>query len=189
MSTEAEREAFQKHMRPLPNGCIEWAGNINENGYGRFSYKRRGELAHRAAWRLFRGEIPKGICLLHRCDNPPCVNPEHLFQGDRGDNARDMASKGRQWIQQNPHRRIDTLVCPIELKPRGEQHGMSKLNEAAVLAIRERASRGELGKHLCIEFNCSTSLITEVVRGHVWRHVGGPIRSRRTKDEKKTSYP
>lgn len=180
MSTEAEREAFQKHMHALPSGCIEWKGNINENGYGRFSYKRRGELAHRAAWRLFRGEIPKGMCLLHRCDNPPCVNLDHLFLGDRGDNARDMASKGRQWVQQNPAARP---VCPIEKKPRGEQHGMSKLNEAVVLAIRRRASRGELGKHLAAEFGCAPSLISQVIRGQVWQHVGGPIRSRKSQEK------
>lgn len=181
MSNQLERQALQDRMVTMPSGCIEWTGNINKNGYGRYCYKRKIELAHRAAWRLLRGDIPESMCVLHRCDNPPCVNPDHLFIGDRGINARDMASKGRQWIQQNPHRRADTLTCPIELKPRGEQHGMSKLNEAVVLAIRRRASRGELGKHLAFEFGCSTSLITEVIHGRIWQHVGGPVRNPKTK--------
>lgn len=177
-----EREAFESRMKHMPNGCIEWGGNIDGTGYGRFCFKRRIELAHRAAWRIFKGEIPKNACLLHRCDNPPCVNPDHLFLGDRGDNARDMASKGRQWIQQNPERRLDTLVCPTELKPRGEQHGMSKLTEQQVISIRERSSNGELGKHLAVSFGCARTLISAIVNGQIWRHVGGPLKASKTKD-------
>ena len=174
MIAESEVNAFKKHMQHLPSGCIEWTGNIDGTGYGRFCFQRKITLAHRAAWTLLRGPIPAGMCLLHKCDNPPCVNPDHLFLGDRGDNARDMASKGRQWVQKNPKGRP---VCPTELKPRGEQHGMSKLNAADVLAIRRRSSTGAPGKHLAVEFGCSASLITEIIRGHVWKHIGGPIRA------------
>lgn len=55
--------------------------------------------AHRFGWTLANGEIPPGMCVLHRCDNPPCVNPTHLFLGDRRDNAIDMIAKGRHWAQ------------------------------------------------------------------------------------------
>lgn len=184
MTNPVELEAFKKRTEAVPSGCIEWIGNIDGTGYGRFCFQGHIELAHRSAWRLLKGELPKTGCVLHRCDNRPCVNPEHLFLGDRGDNARDMASKGRQWIQQNPERRADTLTCPIELRARGEGHGMAILNEAQVLAIRERSSGGELGKKLAIEFDCSTSLITAIVRGQIWKHVGGPIRSSQFKGKK-----
>lgn len=169
----SELTAFRQHMQPKPSGCIEWAGPRDDNGYGRFTFKRGQSLAHRTAWRLFRGNIPDGLCVLHRCDNPPCVNPEHLFLGDRGDNARDMAAKGRQHVQRNPGQQP---VCPPERKARGSGHGNAQLTEAQVLAIRERNYRGELGKHLAAEYHCSTSLISAIVRGHFWRHVGGPIK-------------
>lgn len=174
MSTDAEREAFKSRTNTTPSGCVEWQGKTNGQGYGRFCFGRRVELAHRAAWRLFCGPIPPGKCLLHSCDNPKCVNTAHLSLGDRGDNARDMASKGRQWVQKNPEGRP---VCPDELKARGEKHGNSKLSDADVLSIRRRASKGELGKALAVEFGCSKSLVSQVIRGSIWAHVGGPVRA------------
>ena len=92
-----------------------------------------------------------------------------------------MASKGRQWIQKNPERRFDTLVCPLELRPRGERHGMSKLKEPQVIAIRERSNRGELCKHLAVEFGVARTLISEIIYGHIWRHVAGPIKLKKIK--------
>lgn len=175
-----ELDAFRRHMRPMPSGCIEWAGPRHDNGYGRFTYQRRQTLAHRAAWQLFRGSIPNDLCVLHRCDNPPCVNPDHLFLGDRGDNARDMAAKGRQHVQRNPGRQPS---CPPARKARGSGHGNAQLTEAQVLAIRTRRFQGELGKHLAVEFNCSTSLISAIVCGHFWRHVGGPVKPYTTPED------
>ncbi len=165
---------FKEKMKPMPNGCIEWQGNIDSTGYGRFYFTRQITLAHRASWLIFRGEIPNGLCILHKCDNPPCVNPDHLFVGDRKDNARDMASKGRQWVQKNP---IGRPVCPIELKPRGEKHGMSKMTDEIVRSIRIRAGKGETGKTLSIEYGCSRSLISQIIRGEIWGHVDGPIKN------------
>jgi hypothetical protein len=91
------------------NGCWLWLGKPNPAGYGRATTgTRRVELAHRAAWRLVHGDLSPDACVLHHCDNPMCVRAEldpktsHLFLGDRGDNARDMASKGRAHLQRNP---------------------------------------------------------------------------------------
>jgi hypothetical protein len=75
-----------------------WTGAKKAGGYGVMGRGRRGDLlikAHRAAWEIFRGPIPEGQNVLHRCDNPGCVNPEHLFLGSLADNAQDMARKGR----------------------------------------------------------------------------------------------
>lgn len=71
--------------------CILWAGTRNPDGYG----KRGDNYAHRLAWEAAFGPIPPGLCVLHRCDVRPCVNPEHLFLGTKGDNARDREAKGR----------------------------------------------------------------------------------------------
>jgi len=77
-------------------GCWLWSGAVNAYGYGIVSKDRRPRRAHRVAWELTHGPIPSGFCVLHRCDNPPCVNPEHLFLGSKKDNMADKIRKGRQ---------------------------------------------------------------------------------------------
>lgn len=88
---------FMSHVSPEPNtGCWLWTSIDDGRGvYGRFWYGDRIIGAHRAAWLLFRGEIPPALDVLHRCDTPPCVNPAHLFLGTDQDNADDMKRKGR----------------------------------------------------------------------------------------------
>lgn len=91
---------------PEPNtGCWLWLSGTN-NGYGILSlyevYGRRTVLAHRASWEFHRGPIPEGLCVLHRCDTPPCINPAHLFLGTIADNTHDMIAKGRAAWQRRP---------------------------------------------------------------------------------------
>lgn len=78
------------------NECWEWQKFRLKKGYGKFSYKRKSYLAHRISWILFKGTIPKDIYVCHKCDNPPCVNPDHLFLGDQRANIRDMVKKNRR---------------------------------------------------------------------------------------------
>lgn len=91
---------WEKVNKNSDNGCWEWISSLNGNGYGAFFTHlqpegRKNHRAHRFSWELKNGEIPKGLWVLHKCDNRLCVNPDHLFLGDRIDNMRDCATKGR----------------------------------------------------------------------------------------------
>jgi hypothetical protein len=177
---------FWKPFAGLPSEtCWLWPGRPNAQGYGRCCRDRMVCLAHRIAWIVARGEIPDGLCVLHRCDVRMCVNPAHLFLGDRGDNARDMSAKGRAFLQQHPEqaRRGSRhhLVENPELAVRGSEHGMALLSEPEVLAMRVRAAVGEPKEALAAAFRVSPSTVWMATHGHTWKHVGGPIIGRRGK--------
>lgn len=131
------------------DGCWEWIGKRFRNQYGVTTIthhkKARHELAHRTSYRLFVGEIPAEKLVLHRCDRPWCVNPEHLFVGTYADNAQDMINKGRQnWAY-------------------GERGGLAKLTDAQVIEIREAHARGELQREIAARFGVSAKQISVIV--------------------------
>ena len=76
-------------------GCMEWQRCLHRDGYGKVCYQGKAQWAHRVAWQVWRGEIPNGMHVLHRCDNRKCINPDHLFIGTNEDNISDCAAKGR----------------------------------------------------------------------------------------------
>jgi hypothetical protein len=115
--------------------------------------------AHRVAFFLHHGRWPDP-CALHRCDNPPCVNPAHLFEGTKADNSRDMASKGRDGSHTHP-----------ELVPRGEAHGIAKLTAEKVAAIRDALASGEPQRSIASRFGVHHSAIGKMHRGQTWSHV------------------
>lgn len=93
------QKRFETMIVGIPwSGCWLWSGTLNNKGYGMFWTKQTENkcLSHRFAWEQARGAIPKGLCVLHKCDVPCCVNPEHLFLGSIKDNNKDMTLKGRR---------------------------------------------------------------------------------------------
>jgi hypothetical protein len=150
-TTTLNADLFRKYVSVSPE-CWEWTGATDRWGYGKFHLKapsRRMILAHRASWIIHFGEIPPGMCVLHRCDNPRCVNPEHLFLGSVADNNRDMVSKGRQ-----------AKGCTL-----------SNLTDSDVLAIRSRYANGETQASLAAEFGVASSRISQMCTGKTWKHL------------------
>jgi hypothetical protein len=83
--------------------CWEWTGALTNKGYGKLSFSYKSRAAHRLSYELFYGEIADGLFVCHKCDNPKCINPHHLFLGTHKDNMVDMCSKGRQNMQKKTH--------------------------------------------------------------------------------------
>lgn len=95
---EKFKQRFLSKIKKHENGCWLWGASLDKDGYGWFSViSTKHSRAHRVSWEIFTGEkIPAGKLCLHKCDNPSCVNPEHLFLGTQKENIKDMFSKGRQ---------------------------------------------------------------------------------------------
>jgi HNH endonuclease len=160
-----------------PNGCWLWTGCINKRrrGYGQF--RLRGQLvsAHRAAWILTHGNVAAELDVCHRCDNPSCVRPDHLFVGTRGDNMRDCANKNRLHAQQHPEAfkwgPEHEFYRRPEAWPRGEKVYGAKLTAANVREIRQRRARGASLNSLASEYGVSFANISLIARRKTWRHI------------------
>lgn len=161
---------------PMPNpnnypeiktNCWNWIGGKFRGGYGRVHVSRRTNLAHRVAWELVFGEIPKDLLCLHKCDNPSCVNPNHLFLGTQQDNINDMKKKGRDPIGI----RHGASLHPEKMK-RGEAHHNSKLTSENVVEIRKIMSQNHKSTLECAsKFRVHRKTIQRIVRREIWRHV------------------
>jgi hypothetical protein len=158
MSNAVDRRAMSPQQRieslsvPIPEcGCWIFLGALRL-GYGRLKNHKTGrhESTHRLSWQAYRGAIPNGAMVLHTCDTPSCVNPDHLFLGTQSDNMADRQRKGR-----NPD-------------VRGENHPGAKLKASQVLEIRASARpRRELAELYAV----SKELITAIRNRRVWRHI------------------
>ena len=137
------RERFEEKV-DRSGDCHEWTGYRLPTGYGRIKVLGRMALAHRVAYELFVGPIPENAHVLHRCDNPGCVNKRHLFLGDHQSNMRDRSLKGRQ---------------------------NRKLSDAEVREIRGRALSGERQRDVAKDFGVSQSLVSVIKTHKVWPHV------------------
>lgn len=126
--------------------CIVGGGSLLAKGYRKVYYNGRYWRAHRLAWSLVHGDIPPGAVVCHKCDNPPCVNVEHLFVGSIADNVQDRTLKGRSASQ--------------------EQHGSAKLSLACVAFIR--GCYGFSGKELARMFGVSDMAIYRVLNNKTW---------------------
>ena len=152
------------------NGCIEWPCGRTRQGYGKYTVGRDGSsakiiLTHRLAWRLFNGPIPRGMFVLHSCDNPPCVNVRHLWLGTAKDNAHDAHMKGRTASgDRNGMRLVPGLS-------RGEANGNARLTGSDVAAMRHEHATGSTYSALGRKYGVTETAAKYAVVGRTWRHI------------------
>lgn len=152
-------ERLKAHFVYREGGCWVWVGAKQANGYGRMTYLRKSDYAHRWAYLAFCGpDIPAGKDICHTCDNRLCVNPEHLFLGSRTDNMRDAKSKGRL---STGERHARTMA--------GARAGAAVLTWKEIKAIRALASQGIRSKPLAEAFGVSSDNINRIIRKDTWK--------------------
>lgn len=191
MTPAVEERFWAKVDRRGPDECWEWRAGKNRTGYGLFGVDKGSKLSHRIALRFSGVDVPDGMFVCHRCDNPPCCNPAHLFLGTQFDNMRDCSAKGRVFAQAHPERlsRGDAHYSRLhperlargdkngyrlhqERYPRGEGAYNAKLTEAAVRDIRKRHAGGGVSKSaLAREYGVAHPVIRNVISRKTWAHV------------------
>lgn len=142
--------------------CWEWLGVIRPDGYGQYGKPKR--MAHRLSWEHHRGPIPDGMNVCHRCDNPPCVNPDHLFLGTQADNLKDMTEKGRRAKPYDRH---------------GEKNPKATMTRETAELIRKlywtdrtrpkQKSAPYTSKALAARFGVTRNAVRAIARGVNWK--------------------
>lgn len=165
-------ERFEEKYIPEPNsGCWLWFGAFlsEKNPYG-FISDEDGVLtrAHRIAWRLFRYDIPDGKFVLHRCDMPCCVNPDHLFIGTQADNVADCIRKGRaRYYRTGKNNRLPLESRVVGVR-KGSDHRFARLTESSVIEIR---ASPEHSRVVAACYGVSLSTIADIRARKTWKHI------------------
>lgn len=148
------RTRFTNKIKIDRKGCYIWTGEIHKIGYGLFRpTQNKYQLAHRVSYWLFKGAIPVGLCVCHKCDVRSCVNPNHLFLGTHKENMQDAVKKGR--FKSNG----------------GEFNPRATLKDSQVKEIKLLIGKGVKDKELSLHFNTTVSAISHIRHGYAWRKV------------------
>jgi hypothetical protein len=146
--------------------CWNWIASKRNKGYGAFVWCSDGEVvqgrAHRFSWEIHNGKVPDGMCVLHRCDNPACVRPDHLFIGTIADNNRDMRTKGRR-VPPGTHGPCNWA--------RGERHRAARLSEGDVHRIRRERASGLSYSQIAARNGIYPAHACKICTGRLWRHL------------------
>ena len=160
-------EMINKYSKKTETGCEEYTRGLTNGGYGKVSFyidgdkKQKTWVVHRFVWEHYNGPIPEGLLVLHKCDNPPCRNIDHLFLGTHNDNCLDRMSKGRSAI--------------------GSKNGNSVLNEDDVMDIY---NSNEENEELAKKYKVHKNTISNIKCGKNWSHLTGHINEKWRRDVK-----
>lgn len=170
MSKVTAAERFWRRVAVAgPDDCWPWIPDRGKGNYGGFWLNGTNRKAHRVSWEFTHGELPVGVDVLHKCDNPPCCNPAHLFIGTDADNVADKCSKNRQAKGD----RNGSYTHP-EKRPRGERHGRVNVDHSQAQAIRERWETGEASKsQIARENGISRPQVLKIIERRHWTDRGG----------------
>ena len=148
-------DRFWTKVNKIPGGCWEWNAYCDKRGYGIFRLDSRTVRAHRlsAFWAGILPSLDSELLACHHCDNPKCVNPEHLFAGTDADNAQDRIKKGREHY------------------PIGETNPRAKLTENDILAMRQLVANGIPRKDIASQYEISLSQVNNIVNRKHWSHI------------------
>lgn len=151
--SETLLDRFLKYVKTkdLKNDCWEWTGNVGHFGYGRMGYRMKTYLAPRLSVFLFHRKDPGKLFVCHKCDNPKCVNPNHLFLGTQKQNMEDCHAKGRT--------------------AGGERNGMAKLNEQQAREIKKLLKTGMTHKEIGLRYGVSRSNVGAIANGKRWGNI------------------
>lgn len=145
-----------------PDACWPWMKARMIKGYGAIRVSGKHYNAQKIAWMLTHGPVPVGLLVCHHCDNPPCINPAHLFVGTARDNVLDCVRKGRNGSRCN--------------YPKGEAHVKAKLTEVQVRELRASWVSGSIGSTVMARrYGITPTTVIAIVRGQLWKDAGGPI--------------
>lgn len=159
-SGESARSSLERrlkeHITVTENGCWEWNGCLTPNGYPQIAFKRRAHYAHRLSYAVFVGPIETNKFVLHKCDNPKCINPAHLKTGNQKENIGDAVSRNRNAI--------------------GVRQGKAKLTDSIVYSARLEYVKGNRTvDSLAKSFGVSRGTMGKAIRGEKWKHVPFPV--------------
>lgn len=155
MINEKIKKRFFRKVEIIPfHSCWEWTACLDMSGYGQMNIgAKKSERAHRISWIIHNGKIPDLLCVLHKCDNRSCVNPDHLFLGTRQDNNADMMAKGRK------------------VTVKGAKHRLAKLIDSQVVEIRKKRAQGAKLTDLSETYGVSVSVISKICLKKTWAHI------------------
>lgn len=169
LKSKAIRRFFSGIKKNSITGCWEWSRTKNNFGYGMMGVSTDAILVHRYSWMHHYGEIPDGLIVCHKCDNPSCANPEHLFLGTHKDNVHDKISKGRDNYRRKTLRakRVPKVKEPSKARSRSD----TKLTPGQVKEIKFLLRGGVKQAHVAKKFSVSRTTILFIKQGKMWRHI------------------